>query len=104
MVLYAGRVAEIGVTDQTLGSPQHPYTRALLRCLPAELEEGFERHKGKLPAIGGETAHAEFDALRCLFESRCAERMEMCTEREPEMVELPGAHGVSCFRHHGEKD
>jgi oligopeptide transport system ATP-binding protein len=103
MVLYAGRVAEIGATDQVLVSPQHPYTGALLGCLPPELEDGFGKHKEKLPVIGGETALAEFDAQRCLFESHCAERMDMCAEREPEMVQLQGAHGVSCFRHCGEK-
>jgi oligopeptide/dipeptide ABC transporter ATP-binding protein len=103
MVLYAGRVVEIGATEKVLASPQHPYTRALLRCLPPELEAGFGRHKEKLAVIAGEVALAEFDARRCLFESRCAERMEMCAEREPEMVELQGEHGVSCFRYQGEK-
>ena len=33
-VLYAGQVVEIGPTSQILGAPQHPYTKALLECVP----------------------------------------------------------------------
>src|SRR5882762_6304543 len=34
LILYAGRVAEIGPTESVLLTPMHPYTGALLRCLP----------------------------------------------------------------------
>src|SRR4030095_15650096 len=33
-VMYAGRIVEIGTTLQIFDDPRHPYTRALLRCLP----------------------------------------------------------------------
>jgi oligopeptide transport system ATP-binding protein len=101
MVLYAGRVVEIGETEKVLFAPQHPYTQALLRCLPPELDSGFGRHKEKLPVISGDSAQVEFDASRCLFEPRCVERMVVCTERQPELVELQGAHRVACFRYEG---
>jgi len=37
LVLYAGKVAEIGPTEKVLASPQHPYTRALLQACQDDL-------------------------------------------------------------------
>ncbi len=34
-VMRAGRLIEIGTTEQVLHSPQHPYTRALLEAVPS---------------------------------------------------------------------
>src|SRR5207245_10746898 len=34
LVLYAGKIAELGPAEAVLVSPQHPYTQALLRCVP----------------------------------------------------------------------
>ncbi len=34
LVLYLGRVVEIGAADRVLGAPAHPYTRALLAAVP----------------------------------------------------------------------
>src|SRR5436309_1029896 len=33
-VMYAGRIVETGTTLHIFNEPRHPYTRALLRCLP----------------------------------------------------------------------
>ncbi len=34
VVMFRGEVVEMGPVDQVLGSPRHPYTRALLDCVP----------------------------------------------------------------------
>jgi len=34
IVLYAGRIAEEGLTTEVIGSPQHPYTRLLMSSAP----------------------------------------------------------------------
>lgn len=34
MVMFRGRIVEQGPTEQVLRSPQHPYTRALIDCIP----------------------------------------------------------------------
>jgi oligopeptide/dipeptide ABC transporter ATP-binding protein len=103
MVLYAGRVAEVGPTAQVLFSPRHPYTQALLGCLPPAPGDGGGRQKSMLPAIPGEAPSAVADAGRCVFEPRCRERMAACILREPEMVRLSGAgeHSVSCIKYAG---
>lgn len=101
LVMYAGRVVEIGPADSVLQSPHHPYTQALLRCLPPSLNAGFVRHKQTLPVIPGEAPGSVFGTggCRCAFEPRCAERMTVCTQREPEMVQLGGSHGSLCLKH-----
>src|SRR5713101_570616 len=103
LVLYAGRVVEAGPASSVLSSPRHPYTQALLRCLPPGIEDGLTNHKEYLPAIPGEAlvSVAAPEGCRCLFESRCMERMVVCTEREPVMIQLSGSHGASCFKHAG---
>ena len=35
IVIYAGRIVETGAASALLAAPKHPYTRALLECLPA---------------------------------------------------------------------
>ncbi len=100
LVLYAGRVVETGPTSSVLSSPRHPYTQALLRCLPPRIEAGFASHKEHLPTIRGE-AHGSVvasEGCSCRFEPRCTERMVICTEREPEMVQFSSTHGASCFK------
>jgi peptide/nickel transport system ATP-binding protein len=101
LVLYAGRVVETGPASTVLSSPRHPYTQALLRCLPPSIEGGLANHKECLPVIPGEAfvSAAASEGCRCLFEPRCMERMVVCTEREPEMVQLSSTHGASCFKH-----
>ena len=107
MVLYAGRVAEMGPTAEVLLSPRHPYTQALLRCLPpAATGDVLAARKTALPVIRGEAATA-LDADRCLFEPRCDERRQVCGERRPAMTQLSselgsglgGGHAVSCVKY-----
>jgi oligopeptide/dipeptide ABC transporter ATP-binding protein len=98
LVLYAGRVAEVGPTERVLFSPQHPYTQALLRCLPPGLGEGFANRKTMLPVISGEAPNSVLEVSGCPFEPRCAERMDVCTMQEPEMIPLSCVHEASCFK------
>ena len=101
LVLYAGKVAEIGPTEKVLASPQHPYTRALLQSMPRRLDEPAKGHKSMLTVIPGDAPNPEELAHGCRFETRCADRMEMCTRREPTAVAVSEAHAVSCFKYGG---
>src|SRR5919108_4490402 len=48
-VMYAGRIVEIGTTLDVFNEPAHPYTRALLRCLP-----DVDVRRARLVEIGGQ--------------------------------------------------
>ena len=101
LVLYAGKVAEIGPTEKILMSPRHPYTQALLRSMPGRLDEPLTGRKSRLPVIPGEAMKLEVFAEGCKFEARCADRMELCTRREPSPVAVDETHAVSCFKYGG---
>jgi oligopeptide transport system ATP-binding protein len=101
LVLYAGKVAEIGPTEQVLTTPQHPYTLALLQSVPRGLDEPAKSRKSQLPVISGEPPNLATLANGCRFESRCPDRMDLCTQREPAAVTVSEAHAVSCFKHGG---
>jgi oligopeptide/dipeptide ABC transporter ATP-binding protein len=101
LVLYAGKVAEFGPAEQVLTSPKHPYTLALLQSMPGRLDEPAKGRKSGLPVIPGEAPNLAVLANGCRFESRCTDRMDQCTQREPVAVVVSKAHAVACFKYGG---
>jgi peptide/nickel transport system ATP-binding protein len=99
VVLYAGQVVESGPASSVLGDPRHPYTRALLDCLPARqppLGDGVRR---RLPAISGAPPRLEARPLGCAFAARCAYAADPCrqpTDLRPASGD--GARAVRCVR------
>lgn len=98
LVLYGGRVVELGPAREVLASPKHPYTQALFRSIPP-LDEPHKARKRNLPAIPRDSNSSSLPRSGCLFEPRCAERMEICKSQDPVFVNLSEAHVVSCFRY-----
>lgn len=101
LVLYAGRVAEIGPASSVLSSPQHPYAEALLRCLPTEFPEHQKTRNAQLHVIAGDPPDLAMHPPGCLFEPRCDGRMEVCKCDEPAASEVSELHTVACFKFAG---
>jgi peptide/nickel transport system ATP-binding protein/oligopeptide transport system ATP-binding protein len=99
LVLYAGKVVEIGPTEQVLKFPHHPYTRALMQSVPAGLADPAKNRKSRMPVIPGEAPNLAELGSGCRFESRCVDRMDQCTQREPAVVAVSARHAVSCFKY-----
>jgi oligopeptide/dipeptide ABC transporter ATP-binding protein len=99
LVLYGGKVVELGLAEDVLNSPRHPYTRDLLRCVPPLPQGNSTTAKNKLPVIREESASPVASKQKCSFEGRCADRMEVCTLREPTAFTLTDTHKVSCFKY-----
>jgi len=99
LVLYAGRVVELGPAEAVLASPKHPYTRALFQSIPPFPRGPHDGSKRKLPTIPGDSRPSSLPSAGCRFEPRCAERMDVCKSREPDLVNLGDRHTVSCFRY-----
>ncbi|MGL1861969.1 MAG: ABC transporter ATP-binding protein [Pseudodesulfovibrio sp.] len=97
-VLYAGRVVEIGPTEQIIGNPQHPYTQGLLKALP-EMADG----KNRLNQIPGMMPSLFNMPDGCPFEPRCEEKKEHCTQTVPGLIELENGAQVACFAREGDK-
>jgi oligopeptide/dipeptide ABC transporter ATP-binding protein len=99
LVLYGGRVAEVGPARAVLSSPKHPYTKALFESMPKILEDQGSGRKTKLPVIPGDFSAAVLPREGCVFEPRCPERMEECRKRTPTPVIVGESHLVSCLRY-----
>ena len=101
LVLYAGRVAEVGPAASVLSAPRHPYTKALLQCAPSQAGAQLAFRKSKLPVIAGEPPNLMRLLHGCRFEPRCAERMDVCNASEPAQIVAGEGHAVSCFKYGG---
>ncbi len=92
VVLYLGRVMEIGPAQSVLDGPHHPYTEALLSAVPTLDDSDRERIR-----LEGEIPSAADPPAGCPFHTRCPRRIgEICDTTEPEMrVQAPG-HEIRC--------
>jgi oligopeptide/dipeptide ABC transporter ATP-binding protein len=98
LVLYAGRVVECGTAQEVLFSPQHPYTKALLQCVPEFDEPSSRSCRTELRVIEGVSPGSASRAEACAFAPRCADRMDACNRRQPVSVTLTETHSVFCFK------
>jgi oligopeptide/dipeptide ABC transporter ATP-binding protein len=98
LVLYAGKIAELGPIQEVLFSPRHPYTKALLECVPRATEEVVAGRKLRRPVIPGESPNLRVLPAGCAFEPRCGERMKDCTSHEPVPVTVDETEQVACLR------
>lgn len=95
-VMYAGKIVEIGSTEDIFYRPGHPYTRALLKSLPTTDMNRTER----LVSIPGTPPDLLNPPAGCGFASRCANCMKICQTQLPPQFEVGTNHQASCWLHH----
>jgi peptide/nickel transport system ATP-binding protein len=94
-VMYLGKIAEMGVADDVVDGPLHPYTKALIAavCEPVSGRVGTMKEvpiKGEIPA-------ATNIPPGCRFHPRCLYAQAPCwEEEEPALVEVAPGHLVAC--------
>ena len=91
VVLYAGRVAEAGATDQVLENPGHPYTRALLAAIPRPETAGRD-----LAAIAGMVPDGREPIAGCAFAPRCDHARAECNDEAPALRAVQAGHTAAC--------
>jgi oligopeptide/dipeptide ABC transporter ATP-binding protein len=91
-VMYAGKIVEMGTTEEIFDSPAHPYTEALLRCVPRS-----DRLEGRLVDIPGQPPDLANLAPGCSFAPRCPKVMDRCRETYPPEVEVSPGHTTRCW-------
>ncbi len=100
-VMYAGRVVETAAVGELFASPQHPYTRGLLACLPSLARTqsvlGAALRK-RLNAIPGQVSTPLKPPPGCAFAPRCTERVAQCEASMPELRTLAGNRQVRCIQ------
>ena len=91
-VMYAGQIVEMGSTEQVFDTPSHPYTQALLRCLPS-----VELKRQQLVEIGGQPPDLAQLPPGCPFAPRCAKRQPICLEAYPPTITIQPGHIAQCY-------
>jgi peptide/nickel transport system ATP-binding protein len=93
-VMYAGEIVEAGAVKEIFARPTHPYTLALLRCLPRADAPPPRR---VLPAIEGSLPDPTAAITHCQFAKRCPMAEERCHRDIPELVETRPQQRARCF-------
>lgn len=92
-VMYAGSIVEQGGAKQILGSPSHPYTRALVSStLPLDPSS-----RGKeVPTISGDVPDLANLSVGCPFQPRCPIVRPECRSVSMEMINLSSDRLTAC--------
>ena len=82
-VMYAGKVVEIGTTQEIIERPQHPYTQALIS---STLDLGSHIRERQLNGIAGAPPDLRYPPRACRFHPRCVHAMDICSQQDPPLV------------------
>jgi oligopeptide transport system ATP-binding protein len=95
LVLYLGKVVELGDTAQVFEHPAHPYTKALISAAPVP-DPGLARRRERI-RLSGDPPSPINPPPGCVFSSRCWKVAARCREATPELHELVNGRKVACF-------
>jgi peptide/nickel transport system ATP-binding protein len=94
LVMYLGKIVELGPVEAIYGDPQHPYTRALLSARPSM----DPRKRTKEAPIQGDPPNPIDPPSGCRFRTRCPFAEDVCARVEPLLADT-GRQEVACHMH-----
>jgi peptide/nickel transport system ATP-binding protein/oligopeptide transport system ATP-binding protein len=92
-VMYLGKVVEHAETRELYHHPLHPYTVGLMNSVPVLGRKG---QKILVPIEGMVPSPTEI-IPGCAFAPRCPQVMQICSQRQPGLLEVEKGHAVSCW-------
>lgn len=92
-VMYAGSIAEAAPTKELFAEPLHPYTRALMDCVPKLTGGGIAQ------GIPGRMPDYLHPPSGCRFHPRCPHASAVCIEAKPPLIEVAPGRQVACHLH-----
>ena len=95
--MYAGKVMEQGDVFELFDNPLHPYTEGLLKSIPRANNNDVKLER--LYSIKGIVPNLLYLPKGCRFSPRCDYAMDICREKEPELVDSGNGHLVRCFKY-----
>jgi len=91
-VMYVGQLVELARTDALFRRPQHPYTAALMRAVPA----ADPRVRSGDAILGGEVSSPAAPPPGCYFNPRCRHAQPRCRVEAPALREIAPGHFSRC--------
>jgi peptide/nickel transport system ATP-binding protein len=92
MVMYLGKVAELGPSDAIFANPRHPYTAALLSSMPSMDPD----NRTEEAPLTGDPPNPINPPPGCRFHTRCSLAFETCSRLEPGLNDVGGRHLAAC--------
>ena len=92
MVMYLGRVVELGAASAVIGAPKHPYTQALISAVPV-VDPTEKRARLVLP---GDVPSPIHPPSGCPFHPRCPIAEARCRTEIPPLREIEPGHWAAC--------
>jgi len=89
-VMYYGKIVEIGNTNDIFGYERHPYTNTLISPVSVGVGDIF------LEGANIKNTNVYRGLSGCVFYPGCPFAAEICSKKEPEMVEIEKGHWVAC--------
>ncbi len=93
MVMYLGRVAELGGREAVFDAPHHPYSSALIASTP-KADPADRRDE---PPLAGDPPNPIDPPSGCRFNPRCAYAEPVCRETEPPLFPVSPTHAAACL-------
>lgn len=91
-VMYCGRIVETGTVEAIFAAPRHPYTQALIGCIPRH-----DMMEGELVGIPGVVPSVAAMPSGCRFHPRCGVAMPRCQTEVPALQADGDGHAFACF-------
>lgn len=99
VVMYAGKIIEMGTTEDIFDRPMHPYTIGLQKSKPTVADETDE-----LYCIPGFVPNPVNMPDYCYFRDRCERCMKKCAGEYPELISVSDTHKVACYLYEDAKE
>jgi peptide/nickel transport system ATP-binding protein len=93
LVMYLGKVVELGPSEVLLRAPRHPYTMALLASMPSM---DPDRRLTEAPLSGDPPSPID-PPSGCRFHTRCKFAAPVCAAAEPVLAEVAPSHRAACI-------
>ncbi|QED49111.1 ABC transporter ATP-binding protein [Cytobacillus dafuensis] len=97
VVMYAGKVMEVGKVQDVLLKPTHPYTQGLMKSFPS-----LKGEKTELRGIPGFMPNLADQNKGCIFAPRCSFAKEKCHKEVPKEIEITHGHFSACHIYGGD--
>ena len=92
VVMYAGKVIEMGTAEDIFDRPLHPYTIGLQKSKPT-----VDQVIDELYCIPGFVPNPINMPNYCYFRDRCESCMQKCSGEYPHYVQVTPTHKVACY-------